>query len=1095
MVEKTAEDYSKLLQSISLDKEINPICVSIEDMLTRLDELESLLVNVKGETNVIMEQYTSSILAFTPQFEILQQRINQLEHFIEVVNNNVDEVEKSIDIAEAELNVTDYSLKGLLFKPLLAKAKSVSDSNSTTSSMEEPVASTNLKDGNFQSVPIFNTLEYFKGDVIIATVVALTRAAPMSELLHPSPVNPDVLVDIKPQEKIILMTDPIEIAKFKRETKQPLYPTVTPPEINHHRSKREHERPNQQQKPRDPLPLQKPQPPKKPSTNQRNRREVEPVKVTQTLPAANGSPIVVEIYQKPLVLPATTEASVTQTSTTNSQKSNENDTKEDKVEEVTTEKSTRVQGLPAIFSPSKKQKRDVNNHQNIAEAPKEKQTHECKPEEFSQLSESKTHQQHKRDIPVPLVPKHHHSEESPKESNEKVDSQQESLEVPHDIHHRQENDSPADFQKPQILPAIIEEPTTETQQHKRDIPVPLVPKHHHPEESPKESNEKNSHEDSHRVQEEHIAPADFQKPQLLPAVLNKSPEEVQEHKRDIPVPLVPKHHHPEESPKESNEKESENHHDSNAHSRYEEFQKPQVLPAIFHESPVETQHKRDIPVPLVPKHHHSEESLKDGNVKETSEDMKNTESGSHHDLHHIQEEFQKPHVLPAILTETSADTQHKRDVSIPMIAEQHQPEQSLKQHNEMELHDEKNSENHHKFPQLPQTLSAQMQGEHLQADADHKDKNEKVTEIQHTPQTLPAHIPHYQHHQHIFPQQQTNPENHVVSIPIIHKFQPKAHSDYHHLNAENQNLPQSLMAQNNQHLTAEHNHNLQVHNQEQVAVTNLQAPHIPLNPQNSQVHNSENMAATNLQNTQVVSNHNQEHVEHSGFPKPLTLPTINQHHDVLQKPQPQPTLPMIHQHQDGIQKPEIQPVVNSQIKRDISTNSESVQQSDEHKRGEDEHKNQDHHPKPDEVQVEDLSETKPLHQSNLHHVQLTHSNYHQHIPNHPNPDEVQVEDLTEPKPLHQQHHHHVHSTHSKQQQNIPNVPNPDEVQVEDLSESKPLHQAQVHHMQLTNSEHKPNILDDHLSAYNVQSSTTTEHPIIRHRPVPVAELFSRPHDN
>lgn len=111
-----------------------------------------------------MEQYASSILAFTPQFEILQKRINQLEHFIEVVNNNVDEVEKSIDIAEAELNVTDYSLKGLLFKPLLAKAKSVSDSNST-SSIEEPVASTNLKDGNFQSVPIFNTLDYFKDDV------------------------------------------------------------------------------------------------------------------------------------------------------------------------------------------------------------------------------------------------------------------------------------------------------------------------------------------------------------------------------------------------------------------------------------------------------------------------------------------------------------------------------------------------------------------------------------------------------------------------------------------------------------------------------------------------------------------------------------------------------------------------------------------------------------------------------------------------------------------------------------------------------------------------------------------------------------------
>ncbi|XP_037819361.1 biogenesis of lysosome-related organelles complex 1 subunit 4 [Lucilia sericata] len=164
MVEKAAQDYSKILQSVSLDKEINPICMSIEDMLTRLDELESLLVNVKGENNVIMDQYTNSILAFTPQFEVLKQRIDQLEHFVEVVNNNVDEVEKSIDIAEAELNVTDYSLKGLLFKPLLAKAKSVSESNAQ-SPVEDPVIATNLKDGQFQAVPIFNTSDYFNSDI------------------------------------------------------------------------------------------------------------------------------------------------------------------------------------------------------------------------------------------------------------------------------------------------------------------------------------------------------------------------------------------------------------------------------------------------------------------------------------------------------------------------------------------------------------------------------------------------------------------------------------------------------------------------------------------------------------------------------------------------------------------------------------------------------------------------------------------------------------------------------------------------------------------------------------------------------------------
>lgn len=111
-----------------------------------------------------MDQYTSSILAFTPHFNSLKERIDKLEQFVEVVNTNVTEVEKSVDIAEAELNVTDYSLKGLLFKPLLAKAKSVSDSSATSSPVKETITASNLNEGNFQAVTIFKTSDYFNND-------------------------------------------------------------------------------------------------------------------------------------------------------------------------------------------------------------------------------------------------------------------------------------------------------------------------------------------------------------------------------------------------------------------------------------------------------------------------------------------------------------------------------------------------------------------------------------------------------------------------------------------------------------------------------------------------------------------------------------------------------------------------------------------------------------------------------------------------------------------------------------------------------------------------------------------------------------------
>ncbi|KAI9587352.1 biogenesis of lysosome-related organelles complex 1 subunit 4 [Glossina fuscipes] len=162
MVEKkAAEDYAKLFQSISLDKEVNPICMNIEDMLARLDELETLLANVKAENNIIVDQYTNNIVGFAKEFRILQERIDKLENFIDLVNNNVDEVEKSLDIAENELNITDYSLKGLIFKPFLSKSKS-SNTVSLDSSIDETIIPSNIKNNEFRPTEIFKTDNYFK---------------------------------------------------------------------------------------------------------------------------------------------------------------------------------------------------------------------------------------------------------------------------------------------------------------------------------------------------------------------------------------------------------------------------------------------------------------------------------------------------------------------------------------------------------------------------------------------------------------------------------------------------------------------------------------------------------------------------------------------------------------------------------------------------------------------------------------------------------------------------------------------------------------------------------------------------------------------
>ncbi|XP_013111125.2 uncharacterized protein LOC106089716 [Stomoxys calcitrans] len=76
---------------------------------------------------------------------------------------------------------------------------------------------------------------------VLLTIVAVCFGAPAdigSQLDHPSPVNPTVLIDLKPKEKITLISDANELSKYKRQTIAPLYPTVLPEEKFHHITKR-----------------------------------------------------------------------------------------------------------------------------------------------------------------------------------------------------------------------------------------------------------------------------------------------------------------------------------------------------------------------------------------------------------------------------------------------------------------------------------------------------------------------------------------------------------------------------------------------------------------------------------------------------------------------------------------------------------------------------------------------------------------------------------------------------------------------------------------------------------------------------------------
>uniref|UniRef100_A0A1B0GID4 Uncharacterized protein n=1 Tax=Lutzomyia longipalpis TaxID=7200 RepID=A0A1B0GID4_LUTLO len=66
-----ARDYSNYLTQNSIPKEVDPICRNIDDMLTRLDEFESLLNVVKENISVTTDKNLPEISAFEKDFQEL----------------------------------------------------------------------------------------------------------------------------------------------------------------------------------------------------------------------------------------------------------------------------------------------------------------------------------------------------------------------------------------------------------------------------------------------------------------------------------------------------------------------------------------------------------------------------------------------------------------------------------------------------------------------------------------------------------------------------------------------------------------------------------------------------------------------------------------------------------------------------------------------------------------------------------------------------------------------------------------------------------------------------------------------------------------
>lgn len=117
-------------------------------MMARLEEFESVLNIVQSDTKAFVSKLPQSE-EFHNKLQSLSKKIDHLQKFVNVVDENVTSLEAHVNVAAAELGYDDSGIKGFL-KPIFGNNKPKDD---VVSNLDE----------NQKYVPpkIYKTSDYF----------------------------------------------------------------------------------------------------------------------------------------------------------------------------------------------------------------------------------------------------------------------------------------------------------------------------------------------------------------------------------------------------------------------------------------------------------------------------------------------------------------------------------------------------------------------------------------------------------------------------------------------------------------------------------------------------------------------------------------------------------------------------------------------------------------------------------------------------------------------------------------------------------------------------------------------------------------------
>lgn len=132
MLDELVKDYSAYLKLDVLNG-FQTVQDVVDNMLTRLEELTSVLQMVKLKNGDCSSAVTEDISKYRSEITTLSKKIATLILIIQKLHNNVDLLEKQVDKAETDFGISnDNKIKSFL-KPFLKRNKeNVSSSNLTT---------------------------------------------------------------------------------------------------------------------------------------------------------------------------------------------------------------------------------------------------------------------------------------------------------------------------------------------------------------------------------------------------------------------------------------------------------------------------------------------------------------------------------------------------------------------------------------------------------------------------------------------------------------------------------------------------------------------------------------------------------------------------------------------------------------------------------------------------------------------------------------------------------------------------------------------------------------------------------------------------